>query len=89
MSIGQNHGKFFKGAVVKNDGKFGKALDVNGSDIAVQISSLAKILKKFLKGPILYLNWLYVREGCNHSGVWIRRESWLGGPFHFSHGDDE
>ena len=55
MSIGQNHGKFFKGAVVKNDGKFGKALDVNGSDIAVQISSLAKILKKFLKGPILYL----------------------------------
>ena len=51
-AIGQNHGKLFKGAVVKNGGKFGKALDVNGSDDCRADIKLSKDIEKVL----LFLN---------------------------------
>ena len=69
-AIGQNHGKLFKGAAIKNGGKFGKALDVNGNDDCRADIKLSKDIEKVLEGPNTVSYWLYVREGRDHSGVW-------------------
>ena len=82
-AIGQNHGKLFKGAVVKNGGKFGKALDVNGSDDCRADIKLSKDIEKVIEGPNTVSYWLYVREGRNHSGVWKGEKVGWGANFTF------
>jgi len=69
-AIGKNHGKLFKGAMVKNGGKFGKALDVNGSDDCRADIKVSKGIEKVLEKAFTVSYWLYVRQGRNHSGVW-------------------
>ena len=69
-AIGKNHGKLFKGAMVKNGGKFGKALDVNGSDDCRADIKVSKDIEKVLEKAFTVSYWLYVRQGRNHSGVW-------------------
>ena len=69
-AIGKNHGKLFKGATVKNGGKFGKALDVNGSNDCRADIKVSKDIEKVLEKAFTVSYWLYVRQGRNHSGVW-------------------
>ena len=67
-SIGQNHGELFKGAKIVNKGKFGKALDVDGSaDTRVEIE--VKDLDKFFEEAFTFSVWLFVRNGVDHSAV--------------------
>ena len=69
-AIGDAHGELFKAAKITDDGKFGKALDVDGSpDTRVDIEFDAA-LEKAIEGPHTVSFWIYVRTGANHSGVW-------------------
>ena len=82
-SIGKNHGELFKAAKVVNDGKFGRALDVDGSvdtraDIMVDDAFEAALEKQF---SVAY--WLFVRQGQNHSGVWKGEKVGWGANFTF------
>ena len=69
-AIGRNHGKLFAGAVVKNGGRFGKALDVNGNKECRADIKVSKDIEKVLEKAFTVSYWLYVRQGRNHSGVW-------------------
>ena len=69
-AIGKNHGKLFKGATVKNGGKFGKALDVNGSNDCRADIKVSKDIEKVLEKAFTVSYWLYVRKAGDHSGVW-------------------
>ena len=60
-AIGKNHGKLFKGATVKNGGKFGKALDVNGSNDCRADIKVSKDIEKVLEKAFTVSYWLYVR----------------------------
>ena len=69
-SIGDAHGELFKAAKIASKGKFGKALDVDGSkDTRADIEFNAD-LEKAIEGAHTVSYWLYVRNGANHSGVW-------------------
>ena len=69
-AVGDAHGELFKNAKIVDKGKFGKALDVDGSqDTRVDIEFNAA-LEKAIEGPHTVSYWLYVRNGGNHSGVW-------------------
>ena len=69
-AIGRNHGKLFAGAVVKNGGRFGKALDVNGNKECRADIKVSKDIEKVLEKAFTVSYWLYVRQAGNHSGVW-------------------
>lgn len=69
-AIGNVHGELFKGAKIADKGKFGKALDVDGSkDTRADIKFNADLEKK-IEGPHSVSYWLYVRNGADHAGVW-------------------
>ena len=69
-SIGDAHGELFKAAKIASKGKFGKALDVDGSkDTRADVEFNAD-LEKAIEGAHTVSYWLYVRNGANHSGVW-------------------
>ena len=69
-AIGRNHGKLFAGAVVKNGGRFGKALDVNGNKECRADIKVSKDIEKVLEKAFTVSYWLYVRQAGDHSGVW-------------------
>lgn len=82
-AIADAHGELFKGATITNDGKFGKALDVDGNqDSRADIEFNAK-LESIIEGPHTVSYWLYVREGRNHSGVWKGEKVGWGANFTF------
>ena len=69
-AVGSAHGELFKAAKIASKGKFGKALDVDGSkDTRADIEFNAD-LEKAIEGAHTVSYWLYVRNGANHSGVW-------------------
>lgn len=82
-AIGKNHGKLFKGAAVKKGGKFGRALDVNGSKDCRADIKLSKRIEKVLKKAFTVSYWLYVRQGRDHSGVWKGNKVGWGDNFTF------
>jgi hypothetical protein len=82
-AIGKNHGKLFKGAVVKKGGKFGQALDVNGNDDCRADIMVSKDIEKVLEKAFTVSYWLFVREGRNHSGVWKGTKVGWGAHFTF------
>ncbi len=67
-SIGQNHGELFKGAKIVNKGKFGKALDVDGSS-ETRAEIMVKDLEPILEEAFTVSCWLFVRNGIDHSAV--------------------
>ena len=68
--VGDAHGELFKAAKIADKGKYGKALDVDGSkDTRADIEFNAD-LEKIIEGPHTVAYWLYVRNGADHSGVW-------------------
>ncbi len=69
-AIGKAHGELFKAAKITGDGKFGKALDVDGSDDTRADIEFNADLEAAIEGPHTVSYWLYVRNGANHSGVW-------------------
>ena len=69
-SIGEVHGELFKGASITNDGKFGKALDVDGNDDSRADIEFTPALENIIEQEFTVGYWLYVREGRDHSGVW-------------------
>ncbi len=67
-SIGSNHGELFKAAKIVDKGKFGKALDVDGSaDTRAEIE--VKDLDEFFEEAFTFSVWLFVRNGVDHSAV--------------------
>jgi hypothetical protein len=82
-AVGNAHGELFKAAKIVGKGKFGKALDVDGSeDTRVDIEFNAD-LEKAIEGPHTVSYWLYVRTGANHSGVWKGEKVGWGAHFTF------
>ena len=82
-AVGKAHGELFKAAKIVGKGKFGKALDVDGSeDTRVDIEFNAD-LEKAIEGPHTVSYWLYVRTGANHSGVWKGEKVGWGAHFTF------
>ncbi len=69
-SIGDAHGELFKGATITNDGRFGKALDVDGNQDSRADIEFNPGLESVIEGAHTVSYWLFVREGRDHSGVW-------------------
>lgn len=69
-AIGDAHGELFKGAKITGDGKFGKALDVDGNQDTRADIEFNDDLESIIEGAHTVSYWLYVREGRDHSGVW-------------------
>ena len=82
-AIGAAHGELFKAAKIVDKGKFGKALDVDGSkDTRADIEFNAD-LEAAIEGPHTVSYWLYVRTGADHSGVWKGEKVGWGANFTF------
>jgi len=69
-AISDAHGELFKGAKIVDKGRFGKALDVDGSKDTRADIEFNDDLEKKIEGPHTVSYWLYVRNGADHSGVW-------------------
>ena len=69
-AIADAHGELFKGAKITGDGKFGKALDVDGNQDSRADIEFNDKLESIIEGAHSVSYWLYVREGRDHSGVW-------------------
>lgn len=82
-AVGKAHGKLFKGAKIAAKGKFGKALDVDGSKDTRADVEFNDALEKAIEGPHTVSYWLYVRKGANHSGVWKGTKVGWGAHFTF------
>ncbi len=82
-AIGKAHGELFKGAKITNDGKFGKALDVDGNQDSRADIEFNPGLEEVIEGPHTISYWLYVREGRDHSGVWKGEKVGWGATFTF------
>ncbi len=82
-AIGNAHGELFKAAKITGDGKFGKALDVDGSDDTRADIEFNADLEAAIEGPHTVSYWLYVRNGANHSGVWKGEKVGWGAHFTF------
>ena len=69
-SIADAHGELFEAAKITDDGRYGKALDVDGSaDTRMDVVFNAD-LEAAVSGPHTIAYWLYIREGVDHAGVW-------------------
>ena len=82
-AIGDAHGELFKGASITNDGKFGKALDVDGNQDSRADIEFDNDLESIIEGPHTVSYWLFVREGRDHSGVWKGEKVGWGANFTF------
>lgn len=82
-AIGDAHGELFKGATITNDGKFGKALDVDGNQDSRADIEFDNDLESIIEGPHTVSYWLFVREGRDHSGVWKGEKVGWGANFTF------
>ncbi len=82
-AIGDAHGELFKGAKITNDGKFGKALDVDGNQDSRADIEFDNDLESIIEGPHTVSYWLFVREGRDHSGVWKGEKVGWGANFTF------
>ena len=82
-AIGDAHGELFKGAKITNDGKFGKALDVDGNDDSRADIEFNSDLEKIIENEFTVGYWLFVREGRDHSGVWKGEKVGWGANFTF------
>ncbi len=82
-AIGDAHGELFKGASITNDGKFGKALDVDGNQDSRADIEFNADLESIIEGPHTVSYWLFVREGRDHSGVWKGEKVGWGANFTF------
>ena len=69
-SIGKAHGELFKAAKIVDKGRFGKALDVDGSDDTRADIEFNAALEKVIEQEFTVGYWLFVRQGRDHSGVW-------------------
>lgn len=69
-AVGRAHGELFNAAKVVDDGKFGKALDVNGSKNTRAEIRFHPALETAIRGPHTVSYWLYVRKAGDHTGVW-------------------
>jgi len=82
-SIGTNHGELFKAAKIVNGGKFGKALDVDGSS-ETRAEIEAKDLDEFFEEAFTFSVWVFVRNGVDHSAiVWKGEKIGWGANFTF------
>ena len=82
-AIADAHGELFKGAKITNDGKFGKALDVDGNQDSSADIEFDNDLESIIEGPHTVSYWLFVREGRDHSGVWKGEKVGWGANFTF------
>ncbi len=82
-AIGDAHGELFKAAKIISKGKFGKALDVDGSQDTRADVEFNPALEKVIEGAHTVSYWLYVRNGANHSGVWKGEKVGWGDHFTF------
>ena len=82
-AVGKAHGKLFKGAKIAGKGKFGKALDVDGSKDTRADVEFNDDLEKAIEGAHTVSYWLFVRKGANHSGVWKGTKVGWGAHFTF------
>ena len=82
-AIGDAHGELFKGATITNDGRFGKALDVDGNQDSRADIEFNPGLESVIEGPHTVSYWLFVREGRDHSGVWKGEKVGWGANFTF------
>lgn len=82
-AIGDAHGELFKGAKITGDGKFGKALDVDGNQDSRADIEFNDDLESIIEGEHTVSYWLYVREGRDHSGVWKGEKVGWGANFTF------
>lgn len=82
-AIANAHGELFKGAKIVDKGRFGKALDVDGSkDTRAEVPFNAA-LEKAIEGAHTVSYWLYVRNGVDHAGVWKGEKVGWGANFTF------
>lgn len=82
-AIGDAHGELFKAAKIVDKGRFGKALDVDGSkDTRAEVPFNAG-LENAIEGPHTVSYWLYVRNGADHAGVWKGEKVGWGAHFTF------
>ena len=77
-AIGDAHGELFKGAKITNDGRFGKALDVDGNQDSRADIEFNPGLESVIESAHTVSYWLFVREGRDHSGGLERRKGRLG-----------
>lgn len=82
-AVGKAHGELFKGAKITGDGKFGKALDVDGNQDSRADIEFNADLESIIEGAHTVSYWLYVREGRDHSGVWKGEKVGWGANFTF------
>ena len=82
-SIADAHGELFKGATITNDGRFGKALDVDGNQDSRADIEFNADLESIIEGAHTVGYWLFVREGRDHSGVWKGEKVGWGANFTF------
>ena len=82
-SIGKVHGELFKAAKIVDKGKFGKALDVDGSDDTRADIEFTPALEKIIENEFTVGYWLFVRQGRDHSGVWKGEKVGWGAHFTF------
>ena len=82
-AVGKAHGKLFKAAKIAGKGKFGKALDVDGSKDTRADVEFNDDLEAIIEGPHTVSYWIYVRTGANHSGVWKGEKVGWGAHFTF------
>ncbi len=88
-AIGNAHGELFKAAKIIDKGKFGKALDVDGSDDTRADIEFNADLEAAIEGPHTVSYWIYVRNGADHSGVWKGEKSRLGCELHLPYRDNQ
>lgn len=69
-AVGDAHGELFKAAKIVDQGRFGKALDVDGSKDTRAEVPFNPDLEASIEGPHTVSYWLYVRNGVDHAGVW-------------------
>ena len=82
-SIGKAHGELFKAAKIVDKGRFGKALDVDGSQDTRADIKFNPDLEKVIEGPHTVGYWLFVRQAADHSGVWKGEKVGWGAHFTF------
>ena len=82
-AIEEAHGELFKAAKIVDKGRFGKALDVDGSKDTRAEVPFNDALENAIKGPHTVSYWLYVRNGADHAGVWKGEKVGWGANFTF------
>ena len=82
-SVGEVHGELFKAAKIVDKGRFGKALDVDGSKDTRADIEFTPELEKVIEDAHTVGYWLYVRTAADHSGVWKGEKVGWGANFTF------